>query len=114
MNAFRVVLALMFAAIVVYTGVVIRDHGMILFSVFFGDMAKMAWPGQFNLDFTCLLALSGIWVAYRHRFRPTGILLGLCAFFGGVLVLSIYLLVATFRGKGDTTTLLLGENRELS
>jgi hypothetical protein len=38
-------------------------------------------------------------------------LLGLCAFFGGALFLSLYLFIESFRTKGDVTALLLGENR---
>jgi len=28
----------------------------------------MQWPGQFNLDFMCMLLLAGLWVSWRHRF----------------------------------------------
>lgn len=93
--------------------VVIANHGLGLFPVFFGDMVKLAWPGQFNLDFMCMLALSGLWVAYRHRFRATGLLLGLCACIGGASFLSVYLLVESFRVRADVAALLLGENRPL-
>ncbi|MCU0658383.1 MAG: hypothetical protein MUF64_24915 [Polyangiaceae bacterium] len=109
MNLLRALLVLFLVLVSVYTGLVIRDHGWNLFPVFFGDMAKVGWPGQFNLDFTCMLALSGLWVAYRHRFRPAGLALGLGAFVGGVLFLSVYLLIVSFRVKGDIRALLLGE-----
>jgi hypothetical protein len=114
MNAFRFLLVLFFLVIVGYTGVVVWKHGMGLFPVFFGDMAKLGWPGQFNLDFMCLLALSGLWVSWRHRFSAPGILLGLSAFFGGAMFLSVYLFVESFRAKGDLTSLLLGGNRATS
>lgn len=97
MILFRLLLALMFVAISGYTAVVVAHHGLDLFSAFFGDMAKLMWPGQFNLDFMCLLFLSGLWVSHRHRFRPIGLLLGLGAFFGGVSFLSVYLLIESFR-----------------
>lgn len=111
MTALRAVLLLIFVVISGYTGVVAWSHGMDLLSVFFGDMAKLGWPGQFNLDFMCLLALSGLWVAFRHRFSPGGILLGVGAFVGGALFLSVYLLVESSRAKGDVASLLLGANR---
>lgn len=111
MTLFRIVLALMFLAISGYTAVVVTHHGLDLFSVFFGDMAKLRWPGQFNLDFMCLLALSALWVSYRHRFRPIGLLLGLGAFIGGVSFLSVYLLVESVRTRGDVPA-LLGARRE--
>jgi hypothetical protein len=110
-NAFRSLLVLSFLSITGYTGVVASNHGMGLFGVFFGDMARFGWPGQFNLDFMFMLVLSGLWVAWRHRFRAAGLLLGLFAILGGVMFLSAYLLVASFRAGGDVTSLLLGENR---
>jgi hypothetical protein len=110
MNVFRLFLVLIFVTLVGYTGVVVSNHGMGLIPVFFGDMAQLAWPGQFNLDFMCMLSLSALWVSYRHRFRATGILFGVGAFFGGALFLSVYLLVASFRAKGDVALLLLGEH----
>jgi len=59
MNAFRIFLMGIFITISGYTAVVVSNHGMGLLQVFFRDMAKMGWPGQFNLDFMCLLMLSG-------------------------------------------------------
>jgi hypothetical protein len=111
MMPFRLLLVLIFTAITLYTGVVVAHHGLDLLPVFFGDMAGMAWPGQFNLDFMCMLALSGLWVAWRHRFGAAGIALGLAAFFGGALFLSAYLLVASFRADGNVEALLLGGRR---
>ena len=111
MVAFRTLLIVMLIALAAYTGVVISNHGWGLLAVFFGDMAKMAWPGQFNLDFMFMLTLAGIWVAWRHRFSPSGLALGALTFFGGALFLSAYLLVASSRSKGDVHRLLLGESR---
>ena len=108
MTLFRTFLALIFTAIALYTGVVIARHGLNLLPVFFGDMARLTWPGQFNLDFMCMLALSALWVAWRHRFGATGIALGVVAFFGGALFLSVYLLVESIRAKGDARVMLLG------
>jgi hypothetical protein len=111
MMPFRLLLLLIFAAIAIYTGIVIADHGLNLLPVFFGDMAKLAWPGQFNLDFMSMLALSGLWVAWRHRFGAAGIALGLVAFFGGALFLSAYLFVESLRTGGDVRALLLGRRQ---
>jgi hypothetical protein len=111
MTAFRSLLVLFFLAIAGYTGVVAWNHGTGLLPVFFGDMARLGWPGQFNLDFMCLLALSGLWVSWRHRFSAAGILLGVAAFIGGVMFMSVYLLAESFRAKGDVASLLLGGNR---
>ncbi len=94
-----------------YTLVVIANHGIDLLSVFFGDMATMGWPGQFNLDFLCMLMLSGLWVAWRHQFTATGMGLGLLALFGGAFFLTAYLLVISLRCQGDMRKILLGPGR---
>lgn len=111
MGAFRVLLVLIWVSIAAYTAVVAVNHGVGLFGVFFGDMAAMGWPGQFNLDFMCMLTLSGLWVAWRHQFSTSGFALGLLAFLGGAFFLAAYLFVASLRAKGDAKELLLGEAR---
>ena len=108
MNAFRILLVVIFLAISGYTVIVINNHGIGLLPVFFGDMAEMGWPGQFNLDFMCLLALSALWVSWRHQFSAVGLLLGVCAFFGGALFLSIYLFIQSYRVNGNVNLLLMG------
>lgn len=111
MGVFRVFLAAIFVTIAGYTAVVAANHGMGLLPVFFGDMAKFDWPGQFNLDFLCMLALSATWVSWRHRFSGPGLLLGGLAFFGGAFFISAYLLVVLGQVNGDPRRLLLGEER---
>lgn len=110
MTALRLHLGLVFLALAGYTGVVAANHGMNLLPAFFGAMAGFGWQGQFNLDFLCMLSLSGFWVARRHRFGATGLLLGACAFFGGALFLSAYLLIESYRARGDLAALLLGDD----
>lgn len=111
MTAFRLFLAIYCSVLAGYTAVTVSQHGFNLLPVFFGDMAKMGWPGQFNLDFLGFLALSGLWVAWRHRFRPAGIGLGVVAFFGGMAFLSVYILIESLRTRGDMAALLLGQER---
>lgn len=111
MAALRALLLAMLVVLAGYTAVVIFNHGWNLLPVFFGDMATMAWPGQFNLDFLFMLTLSAIWVAWRHRFSMAGIVLGVLAFFGGALFLTIYLLIAISQARGDPHKLLLGSSR---
>jgi hypothetical protein len=111
MNAFRTFLVAVFLVIAGYTLVVVANHGLNLLPVFFGDMTRMQWPGQFNLDFMCMLLLAGLWVSWRHRFSAAGVALGLAAVFGGALFLSAYLLIESFRTRGDVRKLLLGVGR---
>jgi hypothetical protein len=105
----RIFLVLHLAVLTGYTLVVIENHGLNLLPVFFGDMAAMAWPGQFNLDFLGFLILSALWTAWRNGFSATGLLLAVIAFFGGMAFLSIYLLILSL-GTTEIRDILLGVN----
>lgn len=111
MNAFRVLLSVMIVGIFLYTGIVGVRHGWNLFPAFFGDIAAMNWPGQFNFDFSCFLILSGLWLAWRHDFSPSGIALGIVGVVGGIMFLAPYLLFTTISANGEMTELLLGKKR---
>ena len=94
-----------------YSCVTISRHGLGLLPIFFGDMAAMTWPGQFNFDFFGFLLLSGIWTAWRNNFSGKGLGLGLLAVFGGMLFLSLYLLYLSYKTQGDIKAMMLGESR---
>lgn len=111
MAGFRSVLTLLWIALVAYTVGVIARHGLNLVPIFFGDIGRGAWPGQFNLDFLCLLLLSGLWTAWRNDFTPAGLLLAPVALCGGAGFLLPYLLFLTFRARGDMAVVLLGRRR---
>ena len=111
MAILRVLLAAIFVTILVYTARVVGTEGMGLIPIFFGDIAAMRWPGQFNLDFTFMLTLSALWLAWRHGFTPTAWLVALGGLVGGALFLSAYLLLAS-RTARDVPALLLGPLRD--
>lgn len=111
MKGFRILLGIMFIYILVYTSIVGFNHGWNLLPIFFRDIFAMNWPGQFNTDFSCFLMLSGLWLAWRHHFSPGGIVLGFLGFFGGIMFLSPYLLIASFKANGDVKELFLGKIR---
>lgn len=111
MLAFRILLIVIFVVIASYTAIVVANHGLGLLPIFLGDIMRMGWAGQFNLDFMCMLTLSGLWVAWRHRFSRAGVALGLCAFFGGAFFLSAYLLIVSLWARGDIDRILLGRAR---
>jgi hypothetical protein len=110
-RAFRVYLVALILCLGAYTLRVGLNHGWNLLPVFFGDMAAMTWPGQFNADFTAFLSLSGLWIAWRHHFSWGGVALGLLTVLGGMMVLAPCLLYWSFRTQGDVKALLLGERR---
>lgn len=105
----RTVLLVHLAVLTGYTLVVIQNHGMNLLPVFFGDMAAMAWPGQFNLDFLGFLVLSALWTAWRNGFSALGLALAVIAFFGGMAFLSVYVLILSL-GTDSIRDILLGIN----
>ena len=112
MTAFRILLAVLLLWVVGYTLTVLTEHGLgPLFPTFFGDMAKLDWPGQFNADFFGFLLLSGVWVAWRNHFSPLGLALGVVAVLGGIPFLTAYLLIMSFKVNGDMKTLLMGTGR---
>lgn len=111
MLAFRVLLASIVGIVLVYTGLVGAAQGWNFMPVFFQDIIAMTWPGQFNLDFSCLLILSGLWLAWRHQFSALGIALGVLALVGGSPLLCTYLLIASIKANGDVKVLLLGSAR---
>lgn len=106
MAMFRVWLAFMLTAISVYTAVTVQQYGWNLFTPFFSEMLTFSWFGQFNLDFMFMLSLSALWVSWRHRFSPAGLALGAVAFLGGILFLTVYLLIQS-RGQESLEALLL-------
>ncbi len=111
MTGFRILLAAILALMLGYTGPVIVQHGMGLVPLFFAAIGEIGWQGQFNVDFSCFLILSGLWVAWRHNYTAVGLVLAPVASFGGAMFLSAYLLIVSFQVRGDMAALLLGTRR---
>ena len=111
MTAFRLLLILILLGLGAYTAVTVSAHGLNFYPDYFGDLGAMGWPGQFNLDFTFLLVLAALWIAWREHFAPIGLAIGAAVFFGGALVVCAYLLVASLSAGGNASVLLLGRKR---
>ena len=109
MSLFRALLLVILVAVVVYTIPVLLNHGLTLFAHFFGDIAKMGWPGQFNMDFLGFLILSAFWTAWRNQFSAGGFGLGVLAFFFGAPFLTTYLLYLSFATGGNAQQMLMGD-----
>ena len=109
MSAFRALILFFLLAIGIYTVPVVMNHGINLFPYFFGDIAKMEWAGQFNLDFLGFLVLSSFWTVWRNQFSGSGLGLGVLAFFFGAPFLTSYLLYLSFATDGDVKTMLMGD-----
>ncbi|MFZ4620570.1 MAG: hypothetical protein ACOYNS_08425 [Bacteroidota bacterium] len=110
MKLFRLFLFVMFSIALLYTITVASRYGMNIFPIFFGDIMSVIWTGQFHLDFVCYLMLSGIWVAWRHRYSPFGIVMGAFCTIGGILVFAPYLFAVGIMGNGSVKELMLGKH----
>lgn len=111
MTSFRLLLVAIIVIVGGYTAFVVVDHGWNFLQVYFNDIAKMEWPGQFNMDFAAFLILGSTWLMWRHNFSPLGLLFGVIIFPLGAPFLCTYLLFASFKANGDVKELLLGKTR---
>ena len=109
MKAFRLFLVVAFVTELVYTIIAGINHGWNLFPIIIDSIGSLTWLGQFNLDFAFFLALTGLWVAWRNKFSPAGIVLGLIAFVGGIIFISVYLFILSFKAN-SIKEILIGKN----
>ena len=114
MTGFRILLGTNIVVLGIYTAAVVADHGINFYPFYLRDVAAVGWPGQFDLDFTAMLILAGLWMAWRNHFSVGGIMLGLLVTIVGAPLLCTYLLVLLARHKGDMGMVLLGETRAAS
>jgi hypothetical protein len=112
MLIFRLLLITIFVMLVGFTALVIARHGLDFLPIFFGDIAAVGWPGQFNADFMSLLTLSAVWTAWRGQFSVTALALAFLAFNLGGVFLSLYLLWLSWHHKGDVKAIMLGRHVE--
>ncbi|GAB2521482.1 hypothetical protein [Spirosoma aerophilum] len=96
-------------ALLVYTYLAFQNEGATLFQLFLANIASLTWNGQFNLDFSCYLALSGLWIMWRNKFAPAAIVLGLAAMILGILAFAPYLLYLLTKENGDLKKVLIGD-----
>jgi hypothetical protein len=111
LNAFRGILIFAWSVLAAYSAVVIADNGLAFLPTFFADVAAMGWPGRFDLDLACFVALSALWTAWRDDFSATALALAALALVGGAGFLLAYLIVLSLRTDGDLRRMLLGDRR---
>jgi hypothetical protein len=105
-----ILLSGMILAMAVYTINATMNEGINLFAVFVDNLTSLGWSGQFNLDFTCYLILSGLWIMWRDRFSGSSILLGVAAMILGILLFAPILIYWILKERGDLRAVLLGQN----
>lgn len=107
----KMLLVAMCLIVLGYTGLAVMNEGPNLFATTLPSILEFGWPGQFHVDFVTYLILSGIWVAWRHEFSVSGIILGLIASQLGIIFFSLYLLFVIHQAEGDMHEVLLGSGR---
>lgn len=94
----------------IYTGITIKNEGWTLFDIFIHNIRVCNWNGQFNLDFSCYLTLSGLWIIWRNKGSISSILLAVTAMIIGIIVFAPYLFYLLTKEKGDLKKVLLGKH----
>lgn len=112
MAQFRLLLIAITVVIVVFTIAAIANDGWNLLPHFLGPIFALTWQGQFNVDFSTYLILSGVWMAWRGGFTGASIALGLLAPPLGMLFFAPYLIYLIGQSGGDPRKLLLGVHTE--
>ena len=108
MSTFRITLIVMTIVILAMTLAAVSNEGFNLLPPFLSPVFAMNWQGQFNVDFTTYLILSGIWMAWRGGFTGGSIAWGLLAPPLGILFFAPYLIYLIGATGGDPRKLLLG------
>ena len=114
MVALRLFLVFWFVLMLAYTGTVIARDGVDFLMPFGAAVARLGWEGQFGLDLAGFLVLTAFWIAWRHGLSALGVLSAVVVVSGGMIGVSIYVLLASLAARGDASVLLLGSQRARS
>ncbi len=93
-----------------YTLYTAQSQGWNLLQVFVQNIMSLSWNGQFNLDFSCYLTLSALWIMWRNQFSVKSIAIGVTAMVIGIMAFANYLLYLLTIEKGDLRKVLIGNN----
>ncbi|NBL64080.1 hypothetical protein GV828_02565 [Flavobacterium sp. NST-5] len=105
----NILLASMAIIVGVYTIFTMQKKGASLFQIFISNITALSWNGQFNLDFSCYLMLSGIWIMWRNKFSTSSIIFAPFAMVIGIIVFAPYLLFLLYKENGDLKKLIVGD-----
>ena len=109
-TALKILLFSQTMLVLAYTIYVGSKDGWGLLQIFINDITSLTWNGQFDLDFSSYLSLSGIWIMWRNRFSIGSILFGIVATIMGIIVFAPYLLYLLYKENGNLHKVLLGDN----
>jgi hypothetical protein len=108
-NALKILLIAQTIALLIYTIYIVQKEGLTLFQVFTNDIISITWAGQFNLDFTCYLIISGLWIMWRNKFTLKAILFSIVAMIMGFIVFAPYLVYLLTIEKANIVKVLIGD-----
>lgn len=108
-NLLRLLLVLQTVVVMVYTLIAFNNEGANLFGIFLSNIQSLSWNGQFNLDFSAYLILSGLWIMWRNKYNISSILFGIVASIVGIIVFAPYLLYLLWKEKGDLKKVIIGD-----
>lgn len=98
------------ALVIVYTCVATVNEGVNFINIFLTNILSLTWNGQFNLDFSCYLLLSGLWIMWRSNFSYRSIFIGIIAMIFGMMFFAPYLVYLISKEKGSVKHVLIGDN----
>jgi hypothetical protein len=95
--------------VLIYTFLAFKNEGSNLFGVFLSNIQSLTWNGQFNLDFSCYLVLSALWIMWRNKFTSSSILIAVVAMIIGIIIFAPYLFWLLITENGDLKRVIVGE-----
>lgn len=104
----QILLASQTILVLTYSVLAFKNEGSDLLNLFTTNIQNLGWNGQFNLDFSCYLLLSALWIMWRNKFNPSSILFGIVASIVGIMAFAPYLLYLLIQEKGDLKKVLIG------
>lgn len=109
LNLFKVLLIFQTISVLIYSISAFQNEGANLFGIFISNIQSFNWNGQFNVDFSSYLTLSGLWIMWRNKFSASSIAVAIVAMIIGIIIFAPYLLFLLTKEKGDLKKVLIGE-----
>ena len=108
-NVFKALLLFQTIGLIIYTFIAIQTEGVNFLVIALNNLKSLTWSGQFNLDFSCYLTLSGLWIMWRNKFTPMFIIVGFSAMILGFIFFAPYLLYLLTKENGDLKRVFIGD-----
>lgn len=106
----RIFLVASTVGIYALTVIAITGHGWLWPVTAARDLAALNWRSQFNFDFVIYLVLSSSWIVWREGATGKAYMYVFLNIFLGGMFGFPYLLLLSYRAKGDIKKILLGVN----